>query len=229
MNNYLIIGGTKGIGLSLANTLSKSHNVTVVSREKSEELAGDIRHISADVTKEAFEYDGEELDGLVYCPGSINLKPFNRLSIDDFQEDMNINLLGAVKSIQANLNKLKKSSNASIVLFSTVAVAQGMPFHTSVAAAKGAIEGFGKSLAAELAPTVRVNIVAPSVTDTPLAAKILSSDEKKEKSGERHPLKRVGEAADIANLAEFLLSDKSGWITGQVIGVDGGMSTLRML
>ncbi|QSE96577.1 SDR family NAD(P)-dependent oxidoreductase [Fulvivirga lutea] len=229
MSNILIIGGTKGIGLSLANALAKTNKVTVVSRESSDELASDVNHVKSDVTKEVFEYEGDQLDGLVYCPGSINLKPFNRLSIEDFESDININLLGAVKTIQANLGKLKKSTQASIVLFSTVAVTQGMPFHTSVAAAKGAIEGFGKSLAAELAPSVRVNIIAPSVTDTPLASKILSSSDKKEKSGERHPLKRVGEAEDIANIAEFLLSDKSSWITGQVIGVDGGMSTLRML
>lgn len=227
MQNILIIGGTKGIGLSLANNLSSHCQVTVVAREATDKLSSQVEFIAADVTKDELTKEFESLDGLVYCPGSINLKPFNRLKEDNFKEDFEVNVLGAVKAIQKYLPALKKGANSSVVLYSTVAVGQGMPFHASVAAAKGAIEGLGKSLAAELAPGIRVNVIAPSVTNTPLAAKLLSSDEKIAKSGERHPLKRVGEADDIANLTEFLLSEKASWITGQVIGIDGGMSTLR--
>ena len=146
----------------------------------------------------------------------------------DFEEEMNLNFLSLVKVVQEVLPKLKKAENASLVFFSTVAVKVGMPFHTSVAAAKGAIEGFAKSLAAEYAPSLRVNVIAPSLTDTPLAEKLLSNDSKKEKMSERHPLKRVGNAKDIANAATFLLSDENSWITGQIIGVDGGLSTLNI-
>lgn len=229
MKNILIVGGTKGIGLELANSLINEAKVTVMAREKSAELSQQVDFISCDITTDNVDINFDSLDGLVYCPGSINLKPFNRLKEGDFIDDFNLNVVGAVKTIQAALPALKKSGAGSIVLFSTVAVAQGMPFHASVAASKGAIEGLGKSLAAELAPSVRVNVIAPSVTNTPLAAKLLSSEDKVEKSGERHPMKRVGQPEDIANLAEFLLSDKSSWMTGQVLGLDGGMSTLRSL
>ncbi|MEM9855867.1 MAG: SDR family oxidoreductase [Bacteroidota bacterium] len=230
MGNYIIIGGSSGIGLTLANTLSeKDHEVHVYSRTKSDELNSSVIHHECDVLKDEITTDLNEVNGLVYCPGSINLKPFQSLSENDFSQDFNINVLGAVKSVKAFLRPLKKTEGASIVFYSTVAVGQGMPFHSSVAASKGAIEGFTKSLAAELAPKVRVNCVAPSITDTPLAAKLLSNDEKKEKSGERHPLKRVGSPEDIAAITSFLLSSEASWITGQIIGVDGGMSTLKPL
>ena len=150
------------------------------------------------------------------------------LKPDHFSEDLEINFLSLVKVVHELLPKLKKADQASLVFFSTVAVQIGMPFHTSVAAAKGAIEGFAKSLAAEYAPNFRVNVIAPSLTDTPLAGKLLSSEDKKEKMAERHPLKRVGTTKDIAKVASFLLQDDSSWITGQIIGVDGGMSTLNI-
>jgi NAD(P)-dependent dehydrogenase (short-subunit alcohol dehydrogenase family) len=139
---------------------------------------------------------------------------------------MQLNFFAMVKVIQSILPQLTASNQSSIVLFSTVAVKMGMPFHTSVAAAKGAIEGFAKALAAEYAPKIRVNVIAPSLTDTPLADKFLNNDEKREKSALRHPLKRVGTTQDIAQMASFLLDDKSSWISGQVYNVDGGMSTL---
>ncbi len=227
MANYLIVGGSKGIGEALSKSLANNHHVTVVARNSNTNLPASVQQMQLDVTTEIFNYEHAVLDGLVYCPGTINLKPFARISETEFLEDFQINLVGAIKIIQANLPKLKQSNRGSIVLFSTVAVAQGMPFHSSVAASKGAIEGFAKSLAAELAPQIRVNVIAPSITNTPLAAKLLSSDDKIQKSGERHPLKRVGAAEDIAQMAEFLLSDKASWITGQVMAVDGGMSTLR--
>ena len=170
----------------------------------------------------------ETIDGFVYCPGTINLKPFKMLSPEVFEQDMQINFMFLVKIIHQLLPRLQKSESASLVFFSTVAVKIGMPFHTSIAAAKGAIEGFAKALAAEYAPKFRVNVIAPSLTNTPLAKRLLGNDKKKELMDSRHPMKRVGEAEDIANIAGFLLSDNSSWITGQVIGVDGGMSTLNV-
>jgi 3-oxoacyl-[acyl-carrier protein] reductase len=229
---YLIVGGSSGIGLSLTELLaSEGNHVTVVSRNQSdsiEKMFG-ARQVISDATTENFisQLD-EDLDGVVYCPGSINLKPFHRLTEIDFLNDFNINLIGAVKTIQACLPLLKKGRNPSIILFSTVAVAQGMPFHSSVASSKGAIEGLAKSLAAEFSPTIRVNVIAPSLTNTPLANKLLSSPEKIEAAGNRHPLKKIGTPEDAASLACFLLSDQASWITGQVFGVDGGLSTIRI-
>lgn len=188
------------------------------------------KHIRFDVTSDTVNLSDlpQSIHGLVYLPGTINLKPFHRLTDDEMLEDFRINALYAARTIRNLLPLLKNSGDASVVLFSTVAVAQGMPFHSSVAMAKGAVEGLVRSLAAELAPRIRVNALAPSLTDTPLAAKILSSEDKKKASGERHPLKRIGSAGDLANAAMYLLSDDSSWVTGQVIHVDGGLSALRI-
>ena len=227
--NLLLIGGSYGIGAEIARLTSSKYNVHIASRS-SENIPDNCHHLTFDVTKDdinSLELP-ETIDGLVYCPGSINLRPFKMLSPAAFQEDLEINFMCLVKVVHGLLPKLKTAEQASLVFFSTVAVQVGMPFHTSVAAAKGAIEGFAKALAAEYAPSFRVNVIAPSLTDTPLASKLLSSEEKKEKMGERHPLKRVGTTQDIAKTAVFLLSDDSNWITGQVIGVDGGMSTLNI-
>jgi NAD(P)-dependent dehydrogenase (short-subunit alcohol dehydrogenase family) len=183
------------------------------------------------VTKDEFPKDHlpESLQGLVYCPGTIRLRPFHRLSDNDFLEDFTINVLGAVKAIRASLPLLKKSSSgASIVLFSTVAVQTGMPFHASIASAKGAIEGLTRSLAAELAPSIRVNAIAPSLTETPLAQSLLSNDQKRQMAADRHPLKRFGQPEDIANLTVFLLDPGTSWITGEIFHVDGGMSAVRL-
>jgi NAD(P)-dependent dehydrogenase (short-subunit alcohol dehydrogenase family) len=187
-----------------------------------------VTHIQFDATTDTLDTSKlpEVIDGLVYCPGSINLRPFRGLKPEAFEQDLQINFISLVKVIQSVLPNLTASNQSSIVLFSSVAASMGMPFHTSVAAAKGAIEGFAKAFAAEYAPKIRVNVIAPSLTDTPLAEKFLSNDDKKEKSAQRHPLKRVGTSEDMAQMASFLLSEKSSWISGQILHVDGGMSTL---
>ncbi|WP_293895548.1 SDR family NAD(P)-dependent oxidoreductase [Flavobacterium sp.] len=228
MKNILLIGGSYGIGYELAKELQQEYTVFVACRT-SENLFGlQVTHIPFDATTDTLDASKlpDILDGLVYCPGSINLRPFRGLKIETFESDMHLNFFSMVKVIQGVLPQLTASEQSSIVLFSSVAVKMGMPFHTSVAAAKGAIEGFAKALAAEYAPKIRVNIIAPSLTDTPLADKFLSNEEKKEKSAQRHPLKRVGTTEDIAQMASFLLDKKSSWISGQIFHVDGGMSAL---
>jgi len=230
---YIVIGGSRGIGLQITkDLLSQNHKVTVLSRG-TEQLPQDanLTHIVKDILVDELatgELPGV-IDGLVYCPGSIVLKPFKSLSEEQFMDDYKINVLGAVKSIKAAINGLKASTNEpSIVLFSTVAVGQGMPFHASIAASKGAVEGLTRSLAAELSPTIRVNCIAPSLTDTELASKILSSPEKSEAAAQRHPLKKIGKVEDISAMATFLLSSQSQWITGQIMHIDGGMSSLKV-
>ena len=228
--NILLIGGSTGIGLEIAKKLHKDNNIYVASRSEGSIDDLEVNHLEFDVLKDDISSLDlpEKLDGLVYCPGSINLKPFKMLKPKDFEEEMQLNFFGLIKVVNALMPKLKESEQASLVFFSSVAVKVGMPFHTSVAAAKGAIEGFAKSLAAEYAPNIRVNVVSPSLTDTPLAEKLLNNDKKKEKMNQRHPLQRVGTTADIANMTAFLLSEQSSWITGQILGVDGGLSTLNI-
>ena len=227
--NILLIGGSYGIGAAIAKKLKVNHNVIIASRTK-ENISEGILHHTFDVLKDDIsELDlPEEIHGLVYLPGSINLKPFKMMSPETFSEDMELNFHALIRVVHGLLPKLKNAEATSLVFFSTVAVKVGMPFHTSVAAAKGAIEGFAKALAAEYAPNFRVNVIAPSLTDTSLASKLLNSDSKKEKIAERHPLKKVGTPDDIAAMATFLLSDESQWISGQVFGVDGGLSTLNI-
>ncbi len=228
MKNILLIGGSYGIGLAIASELQYDNKVFVASRTNESISDMNVTHIPFDVLTDTLDVSKlpEVIDGLVYCPGSINLRPFKALKLDAFESDMNINFLSLVKVIQSVLPNLTASNQSSIVLFSTVAVKMGMPFHTSVAASKGAIEGFAKALAAEYAPKIRVNVIAPSLTDTPLANKFLNSDEKKEKSALRNPMKKVGTSQDVAQMANFLLSEKSNWISGQIFHVDGGMSSL---
>ena len=231
MANYLIIGASSGIGKQLAAQLAKSGNRIYATFNKTEvvETSNLISYHPLDVLDETVDLDflPDSLDGLVYCPGAINLKPFGRITPTDFVEDYKLQVVGAIKIIQSVFSKLRKSDSASIVLFSTIAVQNGFPYHSQVSASKGAIEGLTKALAAEFSPKIRVNCIAPSLTDTPLAANLLNSDEKKEANASRNPMKRNGEPADIANMAEFLLSDKANWITGQIMHVDGGFSSIK--
>jgi 3-oxoacyl-[acyl-carrier protein] reductase len=233
MANYFIVGGTKGIGLEIVKHLTDAgHHIWVVARNPNDELKTipNIHFQTLDTQTEAIEqgFLPEVIDGFVYCPGSINLKPFNRLSEDDFINDWQINVLGAIKTLQTALPMLKKSDSASVVLFSTVAVSLGMPFHASIAASKGAIEGLTKSLAAEFSPKIRVNCIAPSLTNTTLAEKLLNTPEKIEASGKRHPLQRVGNPKELAEMACFLLSNSASWMTGQILHLDGGMSSIKI-
>lgn len=230
MKTYLIVGGTSGIGLETTKLLSQTNRVIVLSREKRN--LDDLENVdfySADTAKQIDELPLIEkaIDGIVYCPGTINLKPLKSLKIEDFQKDFDINLLGAVRVINKYLNNLKSAKKPSIVLFSTVAVQTGMQYHASIASAKGAVEGLTRSLAAEFAPNIRVNCIAPSITSTPLAEKLLNNEAKLKASEDRHPLKRIGDAKEIAEIVGFLLSDKTGFITGQIIKVDGGISSIK--
>jgi NAD(P)-dependent dehydrogenase (short-subunit alcohol dehydrogenase family) len=231
MKNFLIVGGSSGIGESLVNVLKlkgvhvyATYNKTIVS---SDDL--NVSYHPLDVSEETLDLSflPDKLDGFVYCPGSINLKPFHRIPPNEFMEDYQLQVVGAIKVLQQILPNLKKSGDASILFFSTVAVQTGFNFHSQVAASKGAIEGLTKSLAAELAPGVRVNAIAPSITNTPLASKFLNSDAKITANMDRHPLKRIGTPNDIANMASFLLGEESSWITGQIFTVDGGISTIK--
>lgn len=225
----LLIGGNSGIGLATAKLLqSQGHDLIAAARTTDQLEVLGIPVQPFDAQKPASLQLPETLDGLIYFPGTINLKPFHRLTDEDFLTDFQINCLGAANAIRQALPALKKAPNASVVLFSTVAVVQGMAFHASISAAKAAVEGLTKSLAAELAPKIRVNAIAPSLTDTPLASQFLGTDEKRAASAKRHPLQNVGDPEDIAKLASFLLSTESSFITGQIHRPDGGLSSVKI-
>ncbi|GMQ24515.1 SDR family oxidoreductase [Algoriphagus sp. oki45] len=222
--NIVVIGGNSGIGKAVAAALSEQGaNLFLYSKSGEGTTA-------LDIGRDFSEIPGlpEKVDGVVYCPGTINLKPFHRISIEDFKKEMEINFFGAVRVLQACMKGLKKSDSPSVVLYSTVAVQTGMGFHAGISSAKGAVEGLTRSLAAEWAPSkIRVNAIAPSLTETPLASALLSTPEKKEASDKRHPLGRIGTPEDIASATVFLLSPQSSWMTGQILHIDGGMSNLK--
>ncbi|WP_282043252.1 SDR family NAD(P)-dependent oxidoreductase [Winogradskyella flava] len=227
MKTIIVVGGSKGIGNAIVSSLLSSHKVINLSRTAPEQSHDNLTHHDCDVITDDLP-DIESADGLVYCPGSINLKPINRLRIDDFKNDFEINVLGAVKSVQKYLTILKNGNKPAILLFSTVASKLGMPFHTSVAASKSAVEGLTKSLGAELAPTVRVNAIAPTVTDTDLASKLLRNDRMIENMNERHPLKKYLQPQEVADMATFLLSDKAASLSGQIFEMDCGIVSFKI-
>ena len=233
MKQYILLGGSRGIGLEVAKKLlDKGNKVYVMSRTKGGLPDHEnLQYWQIDVTSENPEFPKfkETVDGLVYFPGNINLKPFRGLKPDLFRDDFELNTIGLVKSLQAYFTNLKKADHASVVAFSTVAVQTGMAYHASVAAAKGAVEGIVRSLSAEFAPKIRVNAVAPSLTETTLSEGFLDSEQKKENSNKRHPLGRYGQPQDIASVVLFLLGEESSWITGQVLHVDGGLSVVSKL
>lgn len=232
MANYLIIGGSSGIGQALVKLLSQQNHKVFASYFQGEHLqkVEGVHYLHLD-TSLPLPLDmeiPEILDGLVYCPGTIDLKPFNRIKPETFLEDYNLQVLGAIRCFQTFLPNLQKSTAPSVLFFSTVAVQTGFPFHSLVSASKGAIEGLTKALAAEYASKIRVNAIAPSLTDTPLASRLVSTEEKKLANAQRNPMKKIGRAEDLAEMASFLLSDKSAWMTGQIIHVDGGTSSLQI-
>lgn len=227
MKNILVIGGSKGIGNAIVTSLLDKHKVINISRTPPEQSHQNLTHHQCDVLKDDLP-ELEALDALIYCPGSINLKPISRLSLDDFRADFEINVLGAVKSIQKYLPVLKHGKSPAILLFSTVAAKLGMPFHASIATAKSGIEGLVKSLGAELAPTIRVNAIAPTVTDTTLASKLLRNDRMVDAMMERHPLKKFLNPEEVANMADFLISDKAASISGQIFEMDCGIVSFKI-
>ena len=230
MKNYLVIGGSSGIGKEISELLSKENIVFSTSRNEINESNENIRHIKYDVLEDELDPEllPDQIDGFVYCPGTINLRPFRSLKLETFRSDLELNLIGAIKTLQIILTRLQQSPSSSIIFYSTVAVKTGMPFHSSVSSSKSALEGLTKSLAAEFAPKIRVNCIAPSIVNTPLANKFLNTEDKIEKAAARHPLNKIGTAKEIAQLTQYLLDDKSKWITGQIINIDGGIRSITV-
>lgn len=224
---HLIIGGSGGIGEEIINEISKEDNIINLGRNAPKNLNNaNLQHIEVDVLNDDLP-DFENLDSLIYCPGTILLKPFTSIKITDFENDYQVNVLGAVRVLQKYIRTLKKN-NGSVVLFSSVAAKVGMPFHSSISAAKGAIESLAKSLAAEYAPNLRVNVIAPTITDTPLAAGLLRNEKVRESTANRHPLNRFLAPKEIADLACYLISNKNKSVTGQIFGIDAGMGSLKV-
>tara|TARA_B000000477_G_scaffold26881_1_gene23117 strand:+ start:29 stop:712 length:684 start_codon:yes stop_codon:yes gene_type:complete len=226
MRNILIIGGTKGIGKAIIDLLIEENKITCMSRNVSDYNHENYNHLQLDATLDNFP-NLDKIDSLVYCPGSINLKPISTLSIEDFRNDFELNVIGAVKSIKKYLPLLKKGENPSILLFSTVATKLGMPYHASVSASKSAIDGIVKTLGAELAPKIRINAIAPTITNTELASKILRNEKVLENMIERHPLKKILSANEVAKMAKFLISEDGSSISGQIINMDAGIVSFK--
>ncbi len=227
MKTIVIVGGSKGIGNGVLVQLLENYKVINISRTAPDITHPNLIHFSVDVLRDALP-EFESIDALVYCPGSINLKPILGLSLDDFRKDFEINVMGAVKVIQHYLPALKKGEKPSIVLFSTVAAKLGMPFHSSIAASKAAVEGLVKSLGAELAPLIRINGIAPTITETSLSGSILRNDRMKENMIERHPLKNYLKPAEVARMAGYLISEDAASISGQIFAMDYGLVSFKL-
>ena len=227
MRKILVIGGSKGIGQAIVKSLINNHIIINISRSLPLKPHSNLTHYSCDILFDDLPEIGI-IDTLIYCPGSINLKPISRLKLEDFRTDFEINVVSAVKAIQHFLPALKKGTNPSILLFSTVAAKLGMPFHASVAASKSAVEGLTKSLGAELSPLIRVNAIAPTVTETDLAAKLLRNERMIDNIKERHPLKKFLQPKEVADMATFLISDKAKSISGQIFELDCGIVSFKL-
>lgn len=227
MKTVLIIGASKGIGNALLSNLLQNTKVINLSRTLPKQNHENLVNFQCDILKDDLP-NIEAIDSLVYCPGSINLKPISRLSLDEFRQDFEINVLGAVKAIKHYLPLIKNGNNPSILLFSTVAAKLGMPFHASIATAKSGVEGLVKSLGAELAPTIRINAIAPTVTKTDLSSKILRNEKMIENITQRHPLKKILDPVEVADMAAFLISDKAKSISGQIFEIDCGIVTFKI-
>jgi 3-oxoacyl-[acyl-carrier protein] reductase len=227
MKNIVIIGGSKGIGSAILLQQLEKNLIYNISRTPPDVSHLNLIHYSLDVLQDPLP-EIENIDTLIYCPGSINLKPIGSLSIDDFRNDFEINVIGSVKTIQKYLPILKKGINPSIILFSTVAVKLGMPFHASIATAKAGVEGLVKSLGAELASVIRINAIAPTITETSLSSGILRNDRMKENMAERHPMKSYLKPEEVANMANFLISENAKSISGQIFEMDYGIVTFKI-
>jgi 3-oxoacyl-[acyl-carrier protein] reductase len=227
MRNIVIIGGSKGIGNAILLQQLRNNKVYNISRSAPDITHPNLIHYPISILEDDLPQI-EAVDVLIYCPGSITLKPILSLNLDDFRNDFEINVIGAVKAIQKYLPALKKGSNPSIVLFSTVAAKLGMPFHASIATAKAGIEGLVKSLGAELASVVRVNAIAPTITETSLSATILRNDRMKENMMERHPMKSYLKPNEVAEMANYLISENAKSISGQVFEMDYGIVSFKI-
>jgi 3-oxoacyl-[acyl-carrier protein] reductase len=227
MRKIVVVGGSKGIGQAIVASLVEDNIVINISRSAPLQPHANLTHYNCDILTDDLP-EIEEVDTLIYCPGSINLKPISRLKLNDFREDFEINVIGAVKAVQKYLPKLKNGNSPSILMFSTVAAKLGMPYHASIAASKSAIEGLAKSLGAELAPNIRVNVIAPTVTETDLAAKLLRNEKMVENITDRHPLKKFLKPNEVADLATFLISEKANSISGQIFELDCGIVSFKI-
>ncbi len=226
MKNILIIGGSSGVGEAVIKRVSEGNNIIATYNNTYKENISNVKYKKYDVIKnnpEELNIDSH-LDCIVYCPGTINLKPFHRYTEKELIDDFKINVIGFLKILSFYKKNLLKSENASIVLFSSVAAQKGISFHTQVACSKGAIESLTRTLAIELAPKIRVNAIAPSLIKTPLSKKFLDTEKKIETNKLRHPLKAIGKPNQIASMVEYIINDNAKWMTGQVINIDGGLS-----
>ena len=226
MKNFLIIGGTKGIGKAIVGEVVEHNKITCLSRNNTDFVHKNYSHVKFDALSDDLP-DLDSIDCLIYCPGSINLKPISTLSLDDFRNDFELNVIGAVRAIKKYLPLLKKSETASILLFSTVATKLGMPYHASVSVAKSGIDGLVKTLGSELAPKVRINAIAPTITNTDLASKILRNEKVVENMVERHPLKMILSPKEVAKMASFLVSEDASSISGQIFNMDAGIVSFK--